>query len=125
MTIIEWVLMGAILFLAVCLIAAFDYESRRVRRRYWQPSDPLGSDAQWTWTTTTHRCSDCGHELTLVRPGKYQCDWCEREGLMTAIIAVNAALKAEVAQLRGEQQQQTQAATRTPPAHLRDVEGAK
>ena len=23
-----------------------------------------------------HTCGDCGSELTLVRPGKYQCDYC-------------------------------------------------
>ena len=24
-----------------------------------------------------HTCGDCGSSLTLVRPGKYQCDYCE------------------------------------------------
>jgi hypothetical protein len=26
------------------------------------------------------RCGNCGHQLTEVRPGKHQCDWCDGQG---------------------------------------------
>jgi len=43
-------------------------------------------------------CGECGHELTLVRPGKYQCDWCEGETVVTGLLQENQALRADLAE---------------------------
>ncbi|MBI2934638.1 MAG: hypothetical protein HYY29_03605 [Chloroflexi bacterium] len=35
------------------------------------------TEEQEVYETDRAICGTCGHELTLVRPGKHQCDWCE------------------------------------------------
>jgi hypothetical protein len=36
-------------------------------------ADVLDEDAEGV----VHKCGTCGRYLTKVRPGKFQCDWCE------------------------------------------------
>ena len=54
------------------------------------------------------RCGECGHELTLVRPGKYQCDWCEGETVMTSLLQENQALRADLADIKQKTSEQSQ-----------------
>ena len=34
------------------------------------------------YADAVHTCAECGHALTLVRPGKWQCDHCDSASLL-------------------------------------------
>lgn len=50
------------------------------------------------------RCGECGHSMTIVRPGKYQCDFCESEEAFDSLLKerdeLRAALMASEAQVK-------------------------
>jgi len=51
--------------------------------QFWELSGQLIREQDWEkidrieFDDTIHRCGDCGAELDIVRPGKWQCPRCE------------------------------------------------
>jgi len=62
-----------------------------------------------------HSCGVCGSDLTLVRPGKYQCEKCELTALLESVreeereqcTQIVANLKQQLAELQRQLQEDT------------------